>query len=168
MIGGSSIVVGFGSATSLNVVELNADTVPVWDAIFHVEKESLHSNALTLLRKHASVMNVISDRLLVAFDGALRLQPRLRHCNCDNMLLNPLAMRAGERSQVLARITRFNRGQPHGTAASCALRTLVLCVEHSRCSSRSRQPQFGVLSSPASQPAAFDLKGSDAMTDVST
>jgi hypothetical protein len=29
-------------------------------------------------------------------------------------------------------------------------------------------PQFGVLSSPASQPAAFDLKGSDAMTLVST
>ena len=29
-------------------------------------------------------------------------------------------------------------------------------------------PQFGVLSSPASQPTAFDLKGSDAMTLIST
>jgi hypothetical protein len=29
-------------------------------------------------------------------------------------------------------------------------------------------PQFGALSSPASQPAAFDLKGSDAVTLIST
>jgi hypothetical protein len=35
------------------------------------------------------------------------------------------------------------------------------------CCSPEVSPQFGVLSSPASQPAAFDLKGSDAMTLVS-
>jgi hypothetical protein len=29
-------------------------------------------------------------------------------------------------------------------------------------------PQFGALSSPASQPAALDLKGSDAVTLIST
>jgi hypothetical protein len=36
------------------------------------------------------------------------------------------------------------------------------CVSSMRCS-----PQFGVLSSPASQPVAFDFKGSDAMTLIS-
>jgi hypothetical protein len=41
------------------------------------------------------------------------------------------------------------------------------CVS-SMCCSPEVSPQFGVLSSPANQPAAFDLKGSDAMTLSST
>jgi hypothetical protein len=36
------------------------------------------------------------------------------------------------------------------------------------CESSMASPQFGALSSPASQPAAFDLKGSDAVTLIST
>jgi hypothetical protein len=103
-------------------------------------------NDLTLPRNHASVMNAASDRLLVTFDGAFRLLPSLRHRTFDNVMLNPFASRAGERSQVLARIARFDRGQPHWRTASCALRTLVLYVEHSRCSSKlwplGRRPEF--------------------------
>jgi hypothetical protein len=41
------------------------------------------------------------------------------------------------------------------------------CVS-SMCCSPAVSPQFGALSSPATQPAAFDLKGSDAMTFIST
>jgi hypothetical protein len=101
-------------------VELNADTVSIRDAVLHIEKESLHCQC-----------PLIWDSTI----GALRLQPRLCHRNFDNVLLNPFAMQAGERSQVLTGLARFNRGQPHGTAATCALRTLVLQVEHIRCSS---------------------------------
>jgi hypothetical protein len=36
------------------------------------------------------------------------------------------------------------------------------------CVSSTASPQFGALSSPASQPAALDLKGSDAVTLIST
>jgi hypothetical protein len=51
-----------------------------------------------------------------------------------------------EFSQVLAERTWLNRRQPHWRSASCALRALVLCVEHGCL------PQFGALSSPASHP----------------
>ena len=80
----------------------------------------------------------------------------------DNVPLNSLASWAGKRSQVLARRGRLNRRQPHGRTASGAWRTLVLCVEHGLL------PQPGAPGSPASQPAALDLKGSDAMTLIST
>jgi hypothetical protein len=54
-------------------------------------------------------------------------------------------MRAGKGSQVLAYMTRLNRRQLHRRTASCALRTLVLCVEHCvapsvRCSEFSGKP----------------------------
>ena len=61
------------------------------------------------------------------------------------MLLNPLAMWASKRSQVLAPHTRFNRGQPHGRTASRALRTLVLFIK------RWHFPQVGARNSPWSQ-----------------
>ena len=46
------------------------------------------------------------------------------------MTLNPFAVGASERSKVVAGIARLNRRQFHGRAASRALWTLVLCIEH--------------------------------------
>ena len=48
------------------------------------------------------------------------------------MTLNPFALRTRKRSQILAQRARLNRRQPHWRTASCALRALVLCVEHGR------------------------------------
>jgi hypothetical protein len=79
-------------------------------------------------------------------------------------------LRASKRSQVLAPYlaphARLNHRQPHGRAARSAWRTLVLFVEHMLLPEVG--PQFGALSSPASQPTAFDLRGSDAITLNST
>jgi hypothetical protein len=54
----------------------------------------------------------------------------------DDVSLNPFALWASKRSEVLAQRARLNRRQPHWRTASRALRTLVLCVEHG-CSLRS-------------------------------
>ena len=93
-------------------------------------------------------------------------RPHLRDRSVDDVALNSLASRARKRSQVLAPHARHNRRQPHGRTTSGALRTLALCVEHGLFSEISVQP--GAPGSPASQPAALDLKGSDAMTLIST
>jgi hypothetical protein len=92
--------------------------------------------------------------------------PRFGRGAVDNVPLKSLASWAGKRSQVLARHARLNRRQPHGRTTSGALRTLVLCVEHGLLLRISAQP--GVPGSPESQPAALGLKGSDAMTLIST
>jgi hypothetical protein len=93
--------------------------------------------------------------------------PSLSHSAFDDVPLNPFALWASKRSQVLAPHARLNRRQPHWRTASRALRTLILCVEHMLLPMKV-SAQLGALSSPASQPAAFDLKGSDAMTVIST
>jgi hypothetical protein len=92
--------------------------------------------------------------------------PRFSHSAVDDVPLNSLASWASKRSQILARHARLNRGQRHGRTTSGALRTLVLCVEHGLLLRNQRSP--AVPGSPASQPAAVDLKGSDAMTLIST
>jgi hypothetical protein len=92
--------------------------------------------------------------------------PRFRHSAVDDVPLNPPASWAGKRSQVLARHARLDRRQPHGRTTSGALRTLVLCVEHGLLLRNQRSP--AVPGSPASQPAAAGLKGSDATTLIST
>jgi hypothetical protein len=56
--------------------------------------------------------------------------PSLSHRTFDDMLLNPFAMWASKRSQVLAPHTRLNRCQPHRTTATGALRPLILFVKH--------------------------------------
>jgi len=56
--------------------------------------------------------------------------PSLSHSTFDDVPLNPFALRASKRSQVLAPHARLNRRQLHRRTASRALRTLVLCVEH--------------------------------------
>jgi hypothetical protein len=93
--------------------------------------------------------------------------PCLHHVTFDDVPLNSLTVRASKRPQILAPHAWLNRRQPHGRATCGALRTLVLFIEHVYCS-RKAAPQFGVLSSPASQPIEFDLRGSDAMTLIST
>src|SRR5258708_21466005 len=50
---------------------------------------------------------------------------------CAGLSLNPLALRASKRSQVLARRARLNLRQLHWGVASRAFWTLVLCLEHS-------------------------------------
>ena len=92
--------------------------------------------------------------------------PRFCHGAVDDVALDPLASWARKRSQVLARQVRLDRRQPHRRTTSGALRTLVLCVEHGLLLRNQRSP--AVPGSPASQPAAVDLKGSDAMTLIST
>ena len=93
-------------------------------------------------------------------------RPRFRRGTVDHVPLNALASWASKRPQVLARHARLDRRQPHGRTASGALRALVLCVEHGLLLRNQRSP--AVLGSPASQPAAVGLKGSDAMTLIST
>ena len=56
--------------------------------------------------------------------------PGLSHGAFDDVLLTSFALRAGERSQILAQPARLNRGQPHRRTAIDAWRTLALCVEH--------------------------------------
>jgi hypothetical protein len=92
--------------------------------------------------------------------------PRFCHGAVDDVALDSLASWARKRSQVLARHARLDRGQPHGRTTSGALRTLVLGIEHGLLLRNQRSP--AVPGSPASQPAAVDLKGSDAMTLIST
>jgi hypothetical protein len=80
---------------------------------------------------HASIANLVRDGIAArGFAGALRLQPSLGHRTRDNVPLNPLAFRAGKRSQILARAARLNRREFHWRTARRALRTLVLSVEH--------------------------------------
>jgi hypothetical protein len=92
--------------------------------------------------------------------------PRFSHSAVDDVPLDSLASWARKRSQVLARHARLNRRQPHGRTTSGALRALVLCVEHGLLLRNQRSP--AVPGSRASQPAAVDLKGSDAITLIST
>jgi len=92
--------------------------------------------------------------------------PRFSHGAVNDVALNSLASWASKRPQVMARHARLDRRQPHGRTTSGALRTLVLCVEHGSLLRNQRSP--AVPGSPASQPAAVDLKGSDAMTLIST
>jgi hypothetical protein len=92
--------------------------------------------------------------------------PRFCHGAVDDVPLDSLASRASKCSQVLARHARLDRRQPHGRTTSGALGTLVLRVEHGLLLRNQRSP--AVPGSPASQPAAVDLKGSDAMTLIST
>ena len=92
--------------------------------------------------------------------------PRFSHSAVDDVPLNSLASWARKRSQVLARHARLNRRQPHGRTTSGALRALVLCVKHGLVLRNQRST--GRPGSPASQRAASDLKGSDAMTLIST
>jgi hypothetical protein len=54
--------------------------------------------------------------------------PSLNHRTFNDMPLNPLAMWASKRSQVLAPHTRLNRRQPHRRTATGALRPLILFV----------------------------------------
>jgi hypothetical protein len=92
--------------------------------------------------------------------------PRFCHGAVDDVALDSLASWARKRSQVLARQARLDRRQPHGRTTSGALRTLVLGIEHGLLLRNQRSP--AAPGSPASQPAAVDLKGSDAMTLIST
>ena len=85
-------------------------------------------------------------------------RPHFSHRAVDDVALNSLASRARKRSQVLAPHARLNRRQLHGRTTSGALRTLVLCVEHG----------LFLRNQRSTQPAALDLKGSDAMTVIST
>ena len=75
------------------------------------------------------------------------------HGTFDDVPLNPLALRASKRSQVLAQRARLNRRQPHWRTASRALRTLVLCVEHVLLPSV-RSPEF-----PGKPPQVSRLHG---------
>ena len=68
--------------------------------------------------------------------------PSLGHGAVDDVLLNSFASWAAKGSQVLARINRLNRRQPHWRTASGALRTLVLCVEHECWPPSGRSPEF--------------------------
>jgi hypothetical protein len=116
-----------------------------------------------LARDHAPVTYLESNHISVlAFDEELRLQPSLSHRAVDEVPLDPFAFRASKRSQVLAQRARSIAvsfiGEPQ--AVHCGP---WLCLSSMPCS-----PQFGALSSPASQPAAFDFKGSDAVTLIST
>jgi hypothetical protein len=70
-----------------------------------------------------------------------RLQPGLRHSTFDDVPLNPFALRAGKRSQVLARRARLNRRQTHWRTAGGALRALILSIEH-ECVSSVWSPEF--------------------------
>lgn len=58
------------------------------------------------------------------------LQPRVRHRAFDDVSLNSFAERTSKRAQVLPSVTRFVSGPLHGRAASCALGTLVVGIEH--------------------------------------
>ena len=92
--------------------------------------------------------------------------PRFSHSAVDDVPLNSFASWARKRSQILARHARLNRRQPHGRTTSGALRTLVLCVEHG--SVLRNQRSTGRPGFAGDQPAALELKGSDAITLIST
>jgi hypothetical protein len=124
-------------------VELNPDAVSHRHAVFHIEKEFSHGrcpvtrisvNLVRLLRNHLPAMNFVRNGACPrGFDGALRLQPGLRHQAIDDMSLNSFADGAAERSQILTRTARLNRRKFHGRTASRALRALVLFFEHGTC-----------------------------------
>jgi hypothetical protein len=88
-------------------LELNADSVPHRNAVFHIEEKLLYGGGLLRWRL-----------------------PGLCYRDCDDVPLYPFALRASKRSQALAQRARLNRRQPHGRTAGRALRTLVLFVEH--------------------------------------
>jgi hypothetical protein len=95
------------------------------------ELERPNEPLLCGLRNQPSLVNLV--RGCVPGTGlwnALLFQPRLSNRALDNMSLDPAAFWARKRSQVLTRRTRFNCRKLHGRAASGALRTLVLCIEH--------------------------------------
>jgi hypothetical protein len=75
----------------------------------------------------AAVANFVSDGF-----PAFLIQPGLGDGAFDDVPLNPAAFRASEGPQVMTRVTRLNRRQPHRGAASGALGTFVLRVEHGR------------------------------------
>jgi hypothetical protein len=124
-------------------VELNADAVSHRDAVSHIEKEFSHgrgpvtrisANLVRALRNHSPAMNLVRGSVYSAgFDGALRLQPGLRHQTLDDMPLNSFADGAAKRSQILTRTAWLDRRKLHGRTASRALRTLALSFEHGRC-----------------------------------
>jgi hypothetical protein len=96
---------------------------------------SASSNAqralLCRLRNQPSLVNLVRGCIpRTGLWNALLFQPRLSNRALDNMSLDPAAFWARKRSQVLTRRTRFNCRKLHGRAASGALRTLVLCIEH--------------------------------------
>jgi hypothetical protein len=121
-------------------VELNPDAVSHRDAVSHIEKEFSHgrgpvtrisANLVRALRNHSPAMNLVRGSVYSAgFDGALRLQPGLRHQTFDDMPLNSFADGATKRSQILTRTAWLDRRKLHGRTASRALRTLVLFFEH--------------------------------------
>ena len=86
----------------------------------------------------------MSDVSGARFDGAFRLKPSVSNGTLDNVHLNPFAIWARKRSQILTRTARLDRRELHRRTASRALWTLVLSVEHGttsvRCSEFSGKP----------------------------
>jgi hypothetical protein len=72
----------------------------------------------------------VRDICGAGFDGACRLEPGVSNGTLDDVDLNPSAVWAGKRSQILARAARLDRRKLHRRTAGRALRTLVLFVEH--------------------------------------
>jgi hypothetical protein len=104
-----------------------------------------------------SCVTAFHDRIGRRVDSALATPQSQRFQRCA---VKPFASRASKGSQILAGIAWLYRRQFHWRPASGALRAVVLCVEH------------GVLPNSApklsnKQPAAADLKGSDAVTVIS-
>ena len=80
----------------------------------------------------------------------------------DDVSLNPSALRASKRSQILARTARLNGRELHGRAASGALRPLVLCVEHGIASVR--RSEFS--GEPTGCPRFEGIRCNDACLDM--
>jgi hypothetical protein len=78
-------------------------------------------------------VNLIGDCVFLPdVRGTLAVDPSLRHGAFDDMALDPFAMRASKRSQIVAGVAGLDCRQLHRRAASRALRTLVLDVQHWR------------------------------------
>jgi hypothetical protein len=92
--------------------------------------------------------------------------PGLGHVTFDGVPLNSRTVRASKRPQILAPHARLNHHQSHGRTAGDTLRALVLFIEHLLLPEAG--PQLGVLGPSASQPTAFDSRGSDAIKRSST
>src|ERR1700729_1144558 len=86
------------------------------------------------LGDHAPIANLIGH--CVPFPdvyGPFRIEPSLGQGAFNGMPLNFLALRANERAHVTVGIPRLNRREFDRGAASRALGTLILCIEHWRC-----------------------------------
>jgi hypothetical protein len=96
-------------------------------------------------RRLAGFRSILITRRRPPIEAALFSwrQPRLGHRVCDDVTLNPCALRASKGSQVLVQRARLDRRQFHWRTASRALRTLILCVEHAALSYTEISPQFG-------------------------